>query len=40
MVKERVRDLTYDLGESSLNIIEATAGPDRFHGSCIGKSDG
>jgi hypothetical protein len=40
MIKERVRDLTNELGDSSLNIIEATAVPDRFHASCIAQSDG
>jgi hypothetical protein len=40
MVKERVRDLTYELGDSALNIIEATSVPDRLHGSCIAQSDG
>jgi hypothetical protein len=40
VVKARVRDLTYEIGESSLNIIESIAAPDRFTASCIGKSDG
>jgi hypothetical protein len=40
MVKARVRDLTYELGESALNIIESFAAPDRFIASTIAKSDG
>jgi hypothetical protein len=40
LIQERLRELTYELGESSLNIIESFAAPDRFIASCIAHSDG
>jgi hypothetical protein len=40
MVKERVRELSFELGESSLNIVESIANPDKFVASAIAQSDG
>jgi acyl-CoA oxidase len=40
MVKEYVRDLTWEIGESAVKIIDAIALPDFIVGSVLGHSDG
>jgi hypothetical protein len=40
MIRERMRDLCQDLGESSIRIIDAIANPDHLIGSALGHSDG
>ena len=40
MLLERIRQLTFELGDSSVQIIDAIAYPDAVVGSSIAKSDG
>jgi len=40
MIMERIRQVTFELGDSSVQIIDAIAYPDAVVGSSIAKSDG
>ena len=40
MILERIRQVTYEIGDSSVQIIDAIAYPDAVVGSSIAKSDG